>query len=89
MVMAYPPNVRLCARHKIDAKMAEVKKPQLWVLRCHLFRGPISDTHTCPIEEQVPYLGSAASCVYLGHIAHHTEKLFAKLSVSHASSLGS
>lgn len=25
MVMAYPPNVRLCARHKIDAKMAEVK----------------------------------------------------------------
>ena len=25
MVMAYPPNVRLCARHKIEAKMTEVK----------------------------------------------------------------
>ena len=25
MVMAYPPNVRLCARHKVDAKMTEVK----------------------------------------------------------------
>ena len=96
MVMAHPPSVRLCARHRVDAQTTKAKylpssgEATVVGSQMLLLQGPLLwHTHTCPIQEQAPSLGSTALCVYPDLVAHHTKWLFANLSVSHASSLGS